>query len=164
MTTTGIDSLTSLHTPTRWAAQHLRNVFRLNGSTSLIAGLVAAAIPGTVAGLLGVDHPGWVRLVGLGLIVFAVDVVVLAGTRTSRLARWAPLVIVADIAWVLGSAVTIGVGAFSVLGTTMVAATAGMVGTFATLQFRHLVGLRGGPTDAFARHDAGSVGPRARPN
>lgn len=141
-TTTDLPSISTVHAPARRSAQRLRNILRVNAATSITAGLVMAAAPATVDRVLGTGHAGWVRVVGVGLAVFALDVAVVAGSRTSRLARWTPAVIGADVSWIAASVATIAAGWYQPQGTALVAATAAMVTTFAVLQWRHDASLR----------------------
>lgn len=125
-----LDAVTSW----RLAAQRLRNTLRLNAVTSLCGGAVAALVPEPLDEVLGTGHPGWVRIVGTGLVVFAVDVAVVAGARHGRLVHWARVVTAADVAWVLASVATIAAGWYRAGGTALVAAVAAMVGFFASRQ------------------------------
>jgi hypothetical protein len=122
------------HTPTRLAVQQLRNTLRLNATTSLAGGIVAAVASGPLDRVLNTGHPGLVRLAGLGLVVFAVDHVALAGARTSRLLRWTPAVVAADTAWVVASAATIAAGWYGGAGAVVVTVVAAMVAGFAVRQ------------------------------
>jgi ribosome-associated toxin RatA of RatAB toxin-antitoxin module len=121
-------------TPARAAAQRLRNTLRLNAATSMIGGLVAAIAGGPVDRLLGTDRPDLVRLMGGGLVGFALGVLVVAGARIRRLTRWSAAVIVADVVWVIASAATIIAGAYSLSGDIAVIALATMVAVFAVRQ------------------------------
>jgi hypothetical protein len=121
-------------TPIRVAAQRLRNTLRLNALTSASSGLVAAIAGGPVDRLLGTDSPGLVRLIGIGLVGFALGVLAIAGARLSRVLRWSAAVIAADVVWVIASVATIAAGWYSTSGTIAVAAVATMVATFAIRQ------------------------------
>jgi hypothetical protein len=134
-------SIALLHTPSRWAAQRLRNVLRTNAVTSLATGLALAVVPGPLDRLLGTGQTGAVRLVGVALVVFALDVLVVAGASAPRLVRWSPAVTVADVSWVVGSAAAIALGWFEPAGAVLVAAAAAMVASFAVAQWRHLAGI-----------------------
>jgi hypothetical protein len=129
-------------TPLRLEIQRLRNTFRLNAFTSFVGGMVAAGVPGRVATVLGVHFPGWVRVVGLGLVGFSMSVFVTAGSRATRLRSLTPAIIVADVSWVLLSGVTIAAGWYSAGGNAVVLAVAGMVATFAFLQSRAYRSMR----------------------
>jgi hypothetical protein len=136
-TDTALPSLDQLHTPGPVATQRLRNVLRLNAATSLLGGIAAVAVPFTLDRLLGTGQTGWIRIVGLGLAIYAVDLLILAGGRVRTLHRWVPLVVGADAAWVAATGFGVAAGWFSPPGTAAMVATAGAVGTFAVLQSRH---------------------------
>lgn len=112
----------------------------MNASTSLVAGLAAVIARGEVAGLLGLDGEGAelaILLVGIGLVVFAVDVA-FTGLRAAdrALARDAGLIAVADIAWVLATVVVLATVDLSQTGQ-LIAAVMGLgVAVFAALQLR----------------------------
>ena len=123
-------------TPVRSAAQRLRNALRLNAFTSTLGGFVCVMAGGWTSAILGTGHAGLVRLVGLGLVVFAADVAAVGGSRMSRLSRWSPVVSVADAVWVAATVATIAAGWYSTVGVFIVAAVAMMVGGFGVAQFR----------------------------
>lgn len=147
-TLTQLGAVVDAHTPVRRAAQRLRNTLRLNACTSVGGGLALVAAPGPFNSLIGAGSSHWVRIVGAGLIVFALDVGTLSGARIRRLIRFAPLVSVADGTWVLASVATIAAGWYSTLGNAIVSAVAFMVGGFG---WRQLVLLR------LLRSEAGSA-------
>lgn len=127
--------------PARLVAQRLRNTLRLNAATSGFGGLLAAVAAGALDGWLGAANGPIVRAVGVGLVAFAGAVVAVAGSRTSRLTRWAPAIIVGDFAWVAASVATIVAGWYSTVGNVIIAAVALMVAAFAVRQtssLRHL--------------------------
>jgi Polyketide cyclase / dehydrase and lipid transport len=123
------------HKPVRTAAQRLRNTLRLNATTSGLGGLVAVIAGGPINRLLGTSSPGWVRLAGLGLVVFALDVAALAGSSIRRLNRFTPVVIAGDATWVVASIATIAAGWYSTRGGIVIAGVAAMVATFCVRQF-----------------------------
>lgn len=129
-------------TPLRTATGRLRNTLRLNALTSIVGGLAAAIAPGLLDGALGTRHPAWMRLVGVGLIAFAIVVGAVGAARVSRLLRGSVAVIVADTGWVFGSAVAVAAGWFPATGMIIVSGVAAMVATWAVLQTRHLVASR----------------------
>lgn len=98
------------------AERMLRRVLTANAVTSGLAGAVALAFGPTVDELLGTGHPGWVRLVGLALVVFAVDVALIARASRPVLRRLAPIVSAADAAWVAFTLVSIVAGWYSTGG------------------------------------------------
>lgn len=132
--TTQIGPVVDAATPIRLAAQRLRNTLRLNAATSLAGGLVLVVAPGPLNRLLGTGSPGWVRIVGAGLVLFALDVGALAGARIRRLTTMTPLVSTGDGAWTLASAATIAAGWYSTPGSVIAGAVAVMVGTFGVRQ------------------------------
>ena len=117
-------------------AQRLRRALRVNATTSLTSGFVMALAADWVDDLLGTGHPGWVRLVGLGVALFGIDVLLLSRSSQDQLRRWAPAIVVADTIWVVASVVTILLGWYSTGGAVAVAAMAIAVDTFAVLQWR----------------------------
>ena len=118
----------------------LRRVLGLNASTSLIAGLMAVVARGATAELLGLDGDRAelvVFLVGIGLVVFAVEVG-LTGLRAqeSSLARAAGLTSVADIAWVVATVAVLATVDLSRSGQLIGSAMGLGVAAFAALQLR----------------------------
>ena len=120
----------------RDATDRLRRALRLNATTSILAGLLMTTVPERVERVLGTGYPGWVRLVGIGVVIFGIDVALLCTRPSGQLQRWTPVVIGADIAWVAASVVTILLGWYSTSGVIAVVAMAVAVDTFAVLQFR----------------------------
>ncbi len=139
---TQLGPVVDANTPVRHAAQWLRNTLRLNTVTSLAGGLVLVVAPGPLNRLLGTESPGWVRLVGAGLVLFALDVGALSGTRIRRLIATTPLVSIGDGAWTVASAATIRAGWYSTPGAVIVGLVAVMVGTFGVRQLIQVHRLR----------------------
>ena len=108
------------HTALRTTAQRLRNTLRLNATTSLLGGIVAVAAGGPLNELLGTTSPGWVRIVGAGLAVFALDVFYLAGRSIRHLNRYTPAVTAGDTVWVVASAATIVAGWYNTTGSIII--------------------------------------------
>lgn len=121
-------------TNVRHAAQRLRNTLRLNAVTSLLGGVAAMALGGPVNTLLGTDSAPWARLVGFGLVVFAVDVVYVSGASIRLLKRYTPLISAADALWVVASVTTVALGWFSTTGSIVIGIVAGAVGAFSVRQ------------------------------
>jgi hypothetical protein len=118
-------------------------VFRANAATSAIAGVAMAAASGTVDELLGTDQPGWIRIVGLGLLAFAAFVAWLSVADRPQLLTFAPEIVVADVAWVVASVTTCLLGWYSTQGIVAVGVMALGVDVFAGLQFVLWRRLRG---------------------
>ncbi len=114
--------------------RRLRLVLRSNALTSGLGGLIALAAPGWLDELLGTGRPGWIRLVGAGLVAFAGFVALTSRASTLRLARVAPLISLADAAWVAGSVLTIAAGWYSTSGAVLMASVGVMVGAFSIAQ------------------------------
>ena len=129
--------------PATTTERRLRLVFRANAATSVITGLAMAAAPGTVDELLGSGHPGWIRIVGFGLLVFAAAVVWLSFADLHQLQRYAPEIVAADVSWVVASIVTCLLGWYSTRGVVAVGVMAVGVDVFAGLQFVLWRRLRG---------------------
>ena len=81
----------------------LRLVLAANAAASGLAGLTAVVASGRLDDWLDTGHSGWVRVVGAGLVAFALAVIVLSRSNVERLRRWVPAVSAADGAWVVMS-------------------------------------------------------------
>ena len=113
----------------------LRFVLRANALTSFLCGTVLAAAPAALDRVLDTGHPGWVRLVGVALVPFALFVAWLSTEPTSRLRAFTPAVIAADLVWVAASAGTVLAGWYATGGAALVLSMAGVVDLFAALQW-----------------------------
>jgi hypothetical protein len=121
-------------TTTSAAEDALRTTLRLNAATSLLGGLAATAAAGPVDRLLGTREPGRVRVMGVGLLLFAGGVAATSGATVDRLARRTPVISAADATWVAASAATIAAGWYPVRGKAIVAAVAVGVAAFCARQ------------------------------
>lgn len=148
MNSTSVGPVVDDLTPVRSAAQRLRNTLRLNACTSSVGGLVCLVAGGWSSTLLGVGQVALVRLVGLGLILFAGAVAAVAGSPVTRLTRWAPLVSVADAIWVFATAVTVLAGWYSTAGIIVVSLVGLMVASFGVAQLRTWKDLRSATSTA----------------
>jgi hypothetical protein len=123
--------------PSLSRTERLRTLLRADAALCAATGLLAAVAPGTVAELLGPDVSGTVvRVVGIALVVYALDLAV-----TSRAAaRWQrPVALAAgigNVAWEVATVVLVALGAFSVLGAVLALAVAAVVGGLGLLQLR----------------------------
>lgn len=117
------------------AESRLRIVLRANAVNSVAFGILLATIPDTVDRLLDTGHPGWLRVVGLGLVAFAAGCAWLSATSLATLRRLTPHVIAGDIAWVVASVVTVLLGWYSGGGVVAVLTLAAVVDAFAVLQW-----------------------------
>ncbi|MEO0987092.1 MAG: SRPBCC family protein [Cyanobacteria bacterium J06639_14] len=112
-------------------AHFLRIALLSNAVFSVVCGLLMLVCPGFIGSLLGPQIDLLWRLLGLGLLIFAADLVHQA-TRP-RLLTWRALYAsVGDFLWVIGSAVGLLLfsSQFSLTGVVMVLVIAGVVWVF----------------------------------
>lgn len=138
-------AITDRFTPLRRDATRLRNTLRLNAATSLLGGLVAATLAGPLDRFLATDQQVVVRVVGIGLMVFASATAATAASRLRRLQRFAAVVIAADLTWVAGTIATIAANRYSTRGIVVVGLIAAQVTAFAWRQTVHLRRVRSHP-------------------
>ena len=115
-------------------ARRLRAVLAANATTSLlfgVAGLVAAPYWSET---LGIDSTGWIRLVSAGLVLFAVDVALVAARARASLASAALAVSLADLAWVAATGVALATIDFTTTGWVLAVVIGAGVLDFALLQ------------------------------
>lgn len=98
------------------AGRLLPLVLEVNAATSLAAGAVGLAAGRWSADRLGLDSTTWVRLVGAGLVVFALAVAAASRLRGPALARAARLISCADAAWVIATVAVVAAGVLSTGG------------------------------------------------
>ncbi len=116
----------------------LRLVLAANATTSGLAGLTALVAGERVDEWLDTTHSGWVRVIGAGLVAFALAVIALSRSNEQGLRRWVPAVSIADGGWVAASVATIIAGWYSSSGAVIIGIIAAIVGTFAITQIRLL--------------------------
>ena len=116
----------------------LRVVLTANATTSGLAGLTALVAGERVDNWLDTGHSGWVRIIGAGLVAFALAVIALSHSNEQNLRRWVPAVSMADGGWVAASVATIIAGWYSSSGAVTIGILAAIVGTFAITQMRLL--------------------------
>lgn len=125
------------HAPATTGTAPLRTLLRADAALCAGTGLLAAAAAPAVADLLGPDVGTTVlRVVGLALVLYALDLALVAraGDRWQR-----PVALVAgagNVAWVAATAVLVGLGAFSATGAAMALAVGAVVGGLGVLQLR----------------------------
>lgn len=120
----------------------LRIVLRTNATTSGLGGALAAVVPGPVDDLLGTGQQGWVRLIGIGLVLFAAVVVVTSRLDMEQMRRIVPAISAGDGSWVVGSVLAIALGWFSTEGAVVIGIVALMVGVFGLAQAQLVRELR----------------------
>ncbi len=83
---------------------------RLNAVFSVVTGLALLLMPETIAQMMFVDPGGWkaiiLRGLGIGLLIFALDLAVMASNQFITKAI-VMLIVIADIGWILTSAIFI---------------------------------------------------------
>lgn len=97
-------------------ARRLRTVLLVNAATSFgfgIAGLVAAPYWSEA---LGIDSVGWIRLVSAGLVLFAVDVALVAWRAKAALPTAVLAISVGDLTWVVATGVALATVSFTTIG------------------------------------------------
>ena len=113
----------------------LRRVLRLNAASCVVSGTALAVAARPIDDVLDTGHPGWIRLVGLGLLPFAALCWWVAAGPLQRLRKATPWIIAGDVDWVIASVGTVLLGWYSGGGVVVVLAMSVVVDTFAVLQF-----------------------------
>jgi hypothetical protein len=103
------------------AARILPLVLEANAATSLAAGLIGLADGRWSADRLGLADATWVRVVGAGLIAFALAVGLASRLGGRSLARAARLISTADLAWVAATVVVLEATVLSTSGAVIAA-------------------------------------------
>ena len=115
----------------------LRTLLRLDGALCAATGALCVAAAPAVADLLGPDVPATaVRVVGVALLVWAVDVALLARRSFRTVRRTAIAAGVANLAWEVATVALVAAGAFSVAGAVTALVVAAVVGGLGLVQLR----------------------------
>ena len=118
----------------------LRNALYGNSIFSFVSGVIFLMFSKAIAGFLGLSASWIILALGLGLIVYGIEIYLAAKSEpvNRNIAKFA---VYADLAWVLGSAVLIfaNLVPFTDAGKWAIAIIADIVLVFAVLQY---VGLR----------------------
>jgi hypothetical protein len=116
----------------------LRKALIGNAVFSTLSGVTILFAQGWVLRILGLSKDVSLAILGFGLLVFAVTLVINARRQQVKTSdAW--IVVLMDLAWVLGSYVLIFVVPFSIEGKWVVGVVAELVSVFALLQF---IGIR----------------------
>lgn len=115
-------------------ARRLRAVLAANATTSLLFGVAGLVAAPHWSETLGIDSAGWVRLVSAGLVLFAVDVALVAARARASLASAALAVSLADLAWVAATGVALATIDFTTAGWVLAVVIGAGVLDFALLQ------------------------------
>ena len=118
----------------------LKNALIGNSVFSFLSGLACLLFSAAIANFLGISASSIILVLGIGLILYAIEIYL--GARTNPVHKGiATFAVYADFTWVLGSAVLIFANLvdFTTAGKWTIAIVADLVLVFAILQF---VGLR----------------------
>lgn len=140
------------------AERRLRRALRADAVVSLASGLALAIAPERLDDLLGTGRPGWVRVVGLAFLVYAVDVALVAAADRRRLRMLAPAIVAANAVYVVASIVAVLAGWFDGAGIAAVIAGAVAIDVLGFVQFRSWRAMR----SARSPRSAGSAAPFPR--
>ncbi|MFQ5699811.1 MAG: hypothetical protein ACE5IL_16225 [Myxococcota bacterium] len=119
----------------------LRGALRANALFSGVSGVCALIAAAPLAEHLGVAPPVRVSSTGLDLVGFA-GLLALVASRPRISPAWVTAILAADGLWVLGSAVLIPLGVFSLQGRWIIAILAEIVAALAILQYAGLRRMR----------------------
>ena len=109
-------------------------LLQLDGALCTAMGLAMAVGAGPVADLLGTSATGVVRLVGIALVVYGIDLVVAARTRwAGQVLRFAG---VGNLGWEVASLAVAALADLSTTGRVLVAAQGVAVGALGLVQLR----------------------------
>jgi hypothetical protein len=128
-------------------ATRLRNVLRINAVVSGLCGLATALASGWLAEVAGVSTIA-VRVVGVGLVVFAVGVGLASSSRHRHLPGLARLIGAGDAGWLAATAVLVATGALEATGIGIAAAIGIVVAGFAALELRGAAAVPSAPIAA----------------
>ena len=116
-------------------AERLRLPLRLNAAFSLVSGAALLVAGGPLGSLMDVDQVWLLRLIGVGVVLFGVDVWFVASRPTGHLVQHSAMVTAADFAWVAATVVVIALGLVNTAGAVLCVAVALAVDGFGTAQF-----------------------------
>jgi hypothetical protein len=119
-------------------ARLLRTVLRANASFSTLCAVLLLLDAGPLAAALGVPSAAALRVLGIGLFLFAAAVFTLASRRPIPLGL-ALVVVVADGLWVVGTVPVLAASVLTPLGDVVAASVAAAVALFASFQ---MLGIR----------------------
>ena len=115
----------------------LKRVLLTNAAFSALSGLVLILGATFLSGLFGEAHPWIFRGIGIGLLLFAGDM--LATCRSPRVSRAKALYFsYSDLGWVLGSIALLIAAPLSAAAAAIVAGVALIVLVLGVAQFRHI--------------------------
>jgi hypothetical protein len=123
-------------------ARNLRRVLAANATTSGAAGIAGLVAASWWSDTLGIPSVGWIQLVSVGLVVFAIDVALVAARAKKALPSAALAISMADLAWVIGTGVVLATMDLTTTGWILAVVMGVGVADFALLQlwFRSRLG------------------------
>ncbi|MFN8373475.1 MAG: hypothetical protein U0694_11450 [Anaerolineae bacterium] len=80
----------------------LRNTLKANVFASTLSGAVMIVGAGALAPFMGIDHPAYLVVLGIGILMFAFAVFRIASEKPLD-ARKGQIIFVLDVVWVVGS-------------------------------------------------------------
>ena len=119
--------------------QGLKKVLRINAGFSILSGLLLIVDAGMLSTLFGEANPWIFRGIGIGLLLFAADIVVTC--RQPEIPRWKALYFsIGDFGWVAGSALVLIAAPMTTLAAVLLVGIALIVLGFGVLQVRQIRG------------------------
>lgn len=100
-------------------ARRLRTVLALNAATSFACGVAGLVATPYWSDTLGIDSTGWIRVVSAGLVLFAIDVALVAWRAKASLRTAALAISVGDLAWVAATGVALATVDFTTTGRVL---------------------------------------------
>ena len=136
MTTVTADAIAqqSVSTTESTPLRRLRMVLMTNAATSFAGGAVGLSAAPWLSEELGFDHVALTRMISIGLMVFALDVALLARMQAERTVRWSTAVSVGDFTWVAATIALIASGTLTTAGVAVAIALGLGVLDFGVLQ------------------------------
>lgn len=132
--TTGVTPAHSTQTEESTPLRRLRMVLGANAATSFAGGAIGLVAARRLSDELGFDHVVLTRIISIGLMLFALDVAMIARGRSDRTVRWSGVVSTADFAWVAATVVLIATGTLTTAGVVVAIAVGVGVLDFGVLQ------------------------------
>ena len=136
MTTLTAEAIVHQSVPATESAplRRLRMVLMTNAATSFAGGALGLAAAPWLSEELGFDHVALTRIISIGLMVFALDVALLARSRAERTVQWSAAVSIGDFTWVAATIALIAAGTLTTAGVVVALALGLGVLDFGLLQ------------------------------
>lgn len=135
-----MSTTTTSTTSATTSTTRLRRALMFNAEFSAISGIAALVAGSPIATLLGVEQVWLIRLLGAGLLVFALSVFLVSKGDNKLLRAGSLEISLADLGWMIGTALVIALGWLSTTGAIVMGAIAALVLGFgvAQLSFRRV--------------------------